>query len=238
MTSMTFSIAKGWKHFSQDSLNALIFVIILQAVVSSNAINAISPKSSEFASNDIQNSSCQDIHNKVVTLNMEFVVLVPELRLDFSDYLIPLVKRMNFDDKENFIFVSGHYIENDLDKSEKNNIGIFITLSFCGMRNDYAERIMKKEFQVALLDGVPVIFENFSFDNLISKTDRSFEWRKWRMKNPLNDLMTCDSEAYFELEADGDRIYYWTCLDDFGLIGTENIKIYLPSKGWLKPKNK
>lgn len=151
-------------------------------------------------------------YKRDVMLTIPIVDVVnAQLRMYLSDYIVPLVKRKGFDYKKHFIFVS--YITDKSALIEEESARIDILVDYCGITYRIARDIYEGKYQVAFIDGIPIMFEDFKAKGFIRATSQIFEFRKW--KNFIW-LMTCELETnFFFSVVDGDIKYRG--YEDWGL---------------------
>lgn len=164
--------------------------------------------------NDWKETSVPGNYYKDIMLTMQIVDIInPQLKMYLSDYIIPLVKRKDFDRYENYIIVS--YEKRGLDlHSREESVEIHILVDYCGITYRFAHDIYDGKYKVAIIDGLPVMFENFKIKGYIKDTPKIYEFRKWR--KDFIWLLTCELECEFYFVVK-DKCIYFTGYSDWGL---------------------
>ena len=148
---------------------------------------------------------------KDVMLTMPVVEIInPQLKMYLADYIVPMVKDMGFDKYNNFIFVK--YVKNTDSGATTDKIKILV--DYCGMMHYIALAIYQGKYQVSFVDGIPVMFENFKNVPFLKKTQKVYEYRRWRKSFTI--LITCDLESEFYFSVVGQNIHF-TGYEDWGL---------------------
>lgn len=166
------------------------------------------------SSNDWKETSVPGNYYKDIMLTMQIVDIInPQLKMYLSDYIIPLVKRKGFDRYENYIIVSYEKHESSL-RAGKELAEIHVLVDYCGITYRFAHDIYDGKYKVAIIDSLPVMFENFNIKGYIKDTSKIYEFRKWR--KDFIWLLTCELECKFYFFVDSEDIYY-TGYHDWGL---------------------